>query len=100
MTPTANEREQFKKATVELEQYVISYNKQPNLKSLKKKELNELFLDECYDYTNLSAEKVAKFLKYGADINCKDQSGLRPFHFAAKSDFVDVNEEFLRRGVK
>jgi hypothetical protein len=97
-TPAADERSKFKKALLELEHYVQNYSKEIHLKSLKKKELNELFLDECYDYTNLTQEKVARFLKYGADLNYKDQnSGLRPFHYASKSDYTDINLEFLKK---
>jgi hypothetical protein len=100
--PSQDEKVKFKKAIIELEKYIQSFktnNKTQNFKSINKQELNELFLDECFDYTNLTHDKLVKFFKNGVDLNYKDQtSGLKPFHFASKSDFIDINLEFLKKG--
>lgn len=98
--PTAEEKTNFKRAISELEKFIQLYHKKElRLRSLKKKDLNEVFLDECYDYVNLTKEKVAKFIQLGVDINYKDEkTGLKPFHYASKSDFLDVNAEFLKNG--
>lgn len=43
------DRANFDRAVTALEDYIENYGKPVDYKSISKEELNELFLDECYD---------------------------------------------------
>ena len=96
--PTELEKANFSKALTELEKYIENYGKKIDLSKLSKEELNELFLDECYNTTDLTHKKVVEFFENGADINYKDKENLNSFFLASRYENVDINREFLKRG--
>jgi ankyrin repeat protein len=95
---TEKERSNFEKAIDLLEKYIQNYAKPIDFFSLSTIELDELFLDECWDYQGLTVDKVNLFLKNGADLNCQDSKNYKPFHYASASDDIKVNMVFLARG--
>jgi ankyrin repeat protein len=95
--PTAEEKENFEKAIFALASYISNYGKPIDFTGMTPLEINELFMDECYDYIGLTGPRMAAFFENGADFNFKDSEGLNTFQYASRSEDIDVNREFLKR---
>ena len=115
LEPDEAERVNFRRALLALEDYILSYQ----IDELKRKaskdcpvvtidfssfanqqELNEAFLDECWDFSQEDLlPKIKAFLENKAEFTYVDRvTNLTAFHYASQSDDPQVLNEFLSRG--
>ena len=114
LEPDEADRVNFRRALLALEDYILSYK----IDELKKKaskdpvvnidfssfanqeELNEAFLDECWDFSQEDLlPKIKAFLDNKAEFSYVNRvTNLTAFHYASQSDDPQVLKEFLSRG--